>query len=199
MGSISSNVRIMMDKDLLVLYQSKKTVFTVNDIALIWNTSKEGFVTKKMYRYIKSGKMYSPRKGIYTKDLHYDKQELGGRIYTPSYISFETVLAQAGVIFQYYSQIFFASYLSRELEIENQKYVYRKLKDGLLTNPSGIIVKNNNFIATPERALLDVLYLNKEYYFDSVTNIDWKKVEAILPVYGGNKRMTLLVERLKHA
>jgi len=43
------------------------------------------------------------------------------------------------------------------------------------------------------------LYLNKEYYFDNITNIDWKKVEAILPVYGGNKRMTLLVERLKHA
>ncbi len=187
-----------MDKDLLVLMRSKKTVFTVNDLALLWNTTKAEFIKKKIYRYVKSGRLFSLRRGIYAKDKNYDRLELAGRIYTPSYISLETVLAQAGIIFQYYSQIFVISYLSRELEIDDQKYEFRKLKYTLLTNSAGIEIKNNCFVASPERAFLDTLYLRKDYYFDNLDNLNWDKVEAILPIYGGNKRMKLKVKKLKN-
>jgi len=44
-------------------------------------------------------------------------------------------------------------------------------------------------MATPERAFLDVLYLNKDYYFDNLSGLNWEKVFEILPVYEGNKRM----------
>jgi predicted transcriptional regulator of viral defense system len=56
-----------------------------------------------------------------------NKFEIATKIYKPSYISFETVLSQSGVIFQYYSQIFVASYLTREIEVDGQKYFYRKI------------------------------------------------------------------------
>jgi len=184
-----------MENDLLVLMRSQKTVFTINDLALLWNTTKSSFIWKKVYRYTKSGKLFSLRRGIYAKDRNYDKFELAVRIYPPAYISFETVLAKAGVIFQYYSQIFVASYLSRKLTIDNQKYEFRKVKNSILTNPTGIEIKDNYYIASPERAFLDVLYLNKEYYFDNLSSLNWDNVKEILPIYGGNKRMELKVKK----
>ncbi len=195
MGSISLYCGIIMENDLLVLMRSQKTVFTINDLALLWNTTKSSFIWKKVYRYTKSGKLFSLRRGIYAKDRNYDKFELAVRIYTPAYISFETVLAKAGVIFQYYSQIFVASYLSRKLTIDNQKYEFRKVKNSILTNPTGIEIKDNYYIASPERAFLDVLYLNKEYYFDNLSSLNWDNVKEILPIYGGNKRMELKVKK----
>jgi hypothetical protein len=38
-------------------------------------------------------------RGIYAKDKDYDKVELAGRIFTPGYVSFETVLVRSGINF----------------------------------------------------------------------------------------------------
>jgi len=43
-----------------------------------------------------------------------------------------------------------------------------------------------------------VIYLNKEYHFDNLINIDWNKVYRILPIYN-NKRMEKKVKRYKEA
>jgi len=188
-----------MKKDyLLDLMRSKNTVFTTKDIALIWNEPRADFVRKKLYRYGKSGKLYSMRKGMYAKDEKYDKYELAAKIFTPAYISFETVLAKSGVIFQFYNQIFIASYLTRELIIGGQTYSFKKIKNSILTNQAGIETNGNYFIASSERAFLDVVYLNKEYHFDSLLNIDWDKVMEILPIYN-NKRMEEKIKKYREA
>lgn len=189
-----------MEKDyLLDLMRSKNTIFTTKDVALIWGESDVNFVRKKLYRYIKADKLYSVRKGIYAKDKNFEKYELANKIFTPSYISFETVLAKAGVVFQFYSQIFVASYLTREILINGQIYNFKKIKNSMLTNRAGIEAKENYFIASPERAFLDVIYLNKEYYFDNLSNINWDKVAEILPIYNGNKRMEAKVKKYKES
>jgi hypothetical protein len=77
--------------------------------------------------------------------------------------------------------------------------LFKKIKNSILTNRAGIEVKNNYFVATPERALLDVLYLNKDYHFDHLGNIDWTKAEVILPVYGGNRCIERLVKKYRKA
>lgn len=185
-----------MKKDyLLDIMRSKDTVFTTSSIALLWGKTDVNFVRKKIYRYIKAGKLYSVRKGIYAKAENYSRDELATKIYTPSYISFETALGRAGVTFQYYSQIFVASYLSREIKIEGQTYSFKKIKDSILTNQAGVEIKDNYYIASPERAFLDVVYLHKDYYFDNLSGIDWQKVYEILPIYGGNKRMERKVKQ----
>ncbi len=186
----------MKKNNLLDLIRAKNTIFTTKDVALIWNETKIAFVRNKLYRYMKTGKIYPVRKGVYAKDKDYDKEELSTRIFTPSYVSFETVLAKAGVIFQFYGEIFIASYLTRELQIEGQKYSFRKIKDDILTNKIGIETDGTYFKASVERAFLDVLYLNKDYYFDNLANINWVKVKDILPIYD-NKRMDQLVSKLE--
>ena len=183
-----------MDKSpILEIYRSEKTVFSVKDMALIWGESNKDLVKKRIHRYSKSGKLFSVKKGFYAKDEEYDKEELVTKIYSPSYISFETVLARAGVTFQYYSRIFAASYLSREIKVDDQTYEYRKIKKSVLVNDTGIKNEKNYSIATPERAFLDLVYLNKNYYFDNLSSLNWEKIYQILPIYS-NKRMVKTVK-----
>ena len=184
-----------MEKDyILDLMRSKKTVFTFKELILLWGESDVNFVKKKIHRYVKAGKMNSVRKGIYSKDKNYDKYELATKIYTPSYVSMETVLGSAGVTFQLYGQIFVVSYTTKEIECDGQKYSYNKIKDTILTNQVGIESRENYNIASPERAFLDVIYLHKDYHFDNLSILNWEKVEEILPIFGGNKRMVKLVK-----
>jgi hypothetical protein len=126
------------------------------------------------------------RRGLNTKDENYDRFELATKIFTPSYISFETVLQASDVIFQYYQTLFVASYQTKEIVCDGPRYSFKSLKNFILTNNAGIEIKNNYSIAFTERAFLDVLYLNKEYHFDNLSPINWNKVMTPLPIYGGN-------------
>ncbi|MBU2635310.1 hypothetical protein KJ841_02455 [Patescibacteria group bacterium] len=175
------------------ILRSKSTVFSFKDISLLWGDSGNAARVRISY-YIKNKDLYRIRQGFYAKDRNYDRLELATKIYTPSYVSFETVLAKAGIIFQLYSQIFIASYLTREIIADNQKYSYRKIKDSVLTNNLGIEQKDNYSIATAERAFLDVVYSNKNYHFDNLSNIDWNKVYEVLPIYN-NKQMEKKVKK----
>jgi len=185
----------MRKANILDIYRSDKTVFTFKELSLILGVTNKDYLKKTIYRYVKAGKLYPLRRGIYAKDKKYNKLELATKIYTPSYVSFETVLAKVGIVFQYYSQIFIASYLTREITVDNQIYSYKKIKDAILTNSVGIENKENYSIASPERAFLDSLYLYKDYHFDNLSPLDWKKVYKILPIYGGNKRMEKRIEQ----
>ncbi len=83
-----------------------------------------------------------------------------------SYISFEAILLQTDVIFQYYSHIYSASYRTREKECDQYRYIYRRLKYHLLIQTDGVIVGDLYCMATPKRAFLDMVYLRKSYYED---------------------------------
>ena len=178
---------------ILSIYSAKNSVFTIKDIALLWNEANAELVKRRLYRYVKSEKLYAIRRGLYARDKNYSKFEVATKIYTPSYISFETVLARAGVVFQLYGQIFAASYLTREITADKQTYSYRKIKHSILTNHAGIEMKEHYFIASPERAFLDTVYLRKGYHFDNLSPLDWNKVFEMLPIYG-NKRMEKRVD-----
>jgi len=135
------------------------------------------------------------RRGLYAKSKQYDKLELATRIFTPSYVSFETVLAQEGLIFQYQTHITVVSYLTRMISIDNQVYSYKKIKNTVLMNSLGIENLNETSEAIKERAFLDTLYTNLDFYFDNVRSLDWNKVFSLLPIYD-NKRMVKVVENL---
>lgn len=180
-------------KPISAILRSSRTVFTFKDISLMWrNTDKKAVIAGINY-YVSTEQLYRIRRGIYAKDKNYDKIELACRIYTPAYVSFETVLTRAGINFQYYGQIFVASYLAREIVIDGQVYQYRKIKNTLLTDSAGVLNKNGIAIATPERAFLDTLYLNTDYHFDNLAPFNWDKIFEILPLYN-NKRMKRKVQ-----
>ena len=179
---------------LAVLLRSPKTVFSTKDVALLWGEEKETTISIRLNKYVRAGKLVRIRKGLYAKDGNYNRFELATRINTPSYISFETVLTREGLNFQYYGNIFVASYVSREIQVGDQKITFIRIKDYVLSNTAGIEHKDGVGIATKERALLDRVYVSKDYYFDNLHGVDWDKVFEILPIYH-NKRMEKTVKK----
>jgi len=171
-----------------ILLRSPRTVFSTKDAALLWGEEKEKVITNRLIKYVKAGKLVRVRRGIYAKDKNYNRFELATRIYTPSYISFETVLTHAGINFQYYGNIFVATYVTREIEVDGQNISFIRMKDYVLSETVGIEHKDGIAMATKERAFLDRIYVSKDYHFDNLTVLDWDKVFEILPAYN-NKRM----------
>ncbi|RJR13797.1 hypothetical protein C4585_01430 [Candidatus Parcubacteria bacterium] len=181
------------------ILRSKQTVLSAKDIMLLWGEPTSDAARVRINYYAKNGDLYRIRRGYYSKDKNYNKFELATKIFTPSYVSFETVLGQAGITFQHYSQIFVASSVTREITADGQVYAYRRIKDAILTNHLGIENKDNYSTASTERAFLDVVYLNKDYHFDNLSALNWDKVFEILPIYGGNKRMEKAVKKYYEA
>jgi predicted transcriptional regulator of viral defense system len=173
---------------LAVLLRSLKTVFSTKDVALLWGEEKESTISARLNKYAKAGKLIRVRRGFYAKDKSYSRFELATRIYTPSYISFETVLTREGVNFQYYGNIFVASYVNREIKVDDQTITYVRMKDYVLSETAGILHEDGIAKATKERAFLDRIYISKSYHFDNLRGMDWEKVFEILPIYH-NKRM----------
>lgn len=171
-----------------VLLRSPKTVFSTKDVVLLWNEDDGSVVTDRLKRYVKAGKLVRVRRGLYAKDKNYNRFELATRIYTPSYISFETVLTREGVNFQYYGNIFVASYMNREITVGDQKITFVRMKDYVLSNSTGIEHSSGIATASRERAFLDRVYVSKDYHFDNLRSLDWNKVMEILPIYN-NKRL----------
>lgn len=180
--------------DILSILRSKSSVFTLKEIMISSGQIEPGLLKRRLHYYVKKGELYAVRRGLYAKDKNYDRLELATKIYTPAYVSFETILAEAGVIFQHYKQIFVATYQTKAIECDNQAYSFKKIKDVILTNNAGVENRGNYFAATKERAFLDVLYLNKEYHFDNLASLDFRKVQALLPIYN-NKRMVNQVKK----
>jgi hypothetical protein len=170
------------------LLRSSKTIFSNKDVVLLWGEQTESAVRVRLNYYVKTGKLIRVHRGLYAKDNNYDRFELATRIYTPSYISFETVLTRQGINFQYYGNIFAASYVNREITAGDQKITFVRMKDYVLSNTVGIEHKDGYAIATRERAFLDRIYVSKDYHFDNLDNLDWDKVFEILPSYH-NKRL----------
>lgn len=176
-----------------IILRSQKTVFSTKDIALLWGERVSVSVRVRLSDYVKNKKLIRVRQGIYVKDNNYDRQELATRIYTPAYISFETILTRTGINFQYYGNIFVASYVTREIEIDGQKINFVRMKDYVLSNTIGIEEQDNVARATKERAFLDRVYISKDYHFDHLNVLDWDKVFEILPIYR-NEKMNKKVE-----
>jgi hypothetical protein len=180
---------------LFTIYQSNKSVFRLNEIAMLSGETNFTSLNQKLNYYVRTGKLENPRKGVYAKP-GFNPEELACSVFTPSYISLEYVLQRSGIIFQYTSVITSVSYLSREIEINGKIYRFRKIKNNVLVITSGI-VQNPDFVnmATPERAFLDLLYLEPGFYFDNLNPLDNEKIDKLLPGYQ-SKALTERVNKL---
>lgn len=187
------NKKVTKGQFMEILLRSPKTIFTIKDIVLLWREKAKVAIRVRLNNYVKNKKLIRVRHGIYAKDKNYDHFELATHIYTPSYISFETILTRVGINFQYYKNIFVASYITREIKVNGQKISFIRMKDYVLSDTIGIEHINDVAVASKERAFLDRIYISKDYHFDHLDILDWDKVFEILPIYR-NKRMNKKVE-----
>ncbi len=183
-----------MDSLIAKLYKSTKTILTNKDLSLIWRENDVKNLNAKTAYYARRGVLIRLTRGIFAKDKNYSLKELATSIYAPSYISFETVLREAGIIFQHYDAVFIAAKWSKTLALNGHSFVFRKLKDSILYNPSGIKGENNYSIASPSRAFLDTIYLSPNYHFDNLKSINWEQCFELVKIYA-NKQLTKRLNR----
>ncbi|MFA4845394.1 MAG: hypothetical protein WC654_02450 [Patescibacteria group bacterium] len=182
-----------MDSLVAKIYQSQKSVLTSKDLALLWGETNKVNLKAKIAYYVKQGTLIRLTRGVFSKEKKYDSKELATSLYAPSYVSFETVLREAGMIFQHYDTIFVAGPWTKTVIINGQSMSFRKLKDVVLFNASGVTQKSGYSIATPERAFLDMIYLFPKSSFDNLASLDWEKCFALAPLYDNRA----LVKRLQ--
>jgi hypothetical protein len=165
------------------IFKCSRSVFKLRDIGMLTGATDADNLKAAANYYVSRGVIRNIRKGIYVKDS-YSVEELACRLYSPSYISLETVLRRAGIIFQYSSEVTAVSYLSRTVTVDGNDIAYQKIKDSVLVESRGVEREGNVNVAIPERAFLDRLYLSKDYYFDNVDSLDRDTVDELLDIYG---------------
>ncbi len=180
------------------IYKDPRTVFGVSDVAMLFPGEESKYMSERLRYYTQTGRLVSPRKGIYAKP-GYNPLELANILYTPSYVSLEYVLQQAGIIFQFDSRITSVGYLSREMEIDGRTYSYRRIKEDIIMAQGGIVRRPDNVnIATPERAFLDTLYLNRDFYFDNLNPLDMQIIGRLLRGYRSSALEKRVAKLLKN-
>lgn len=176
------------------ILQTGKTVFSVNDLKNILDTSNEASIRNYLSNAWKKKVLYKLFYWIWGFK-NYNLYELACKINKISYISLETVLKKEWVIFQHYwDKIFLVSDKSIEKQANWIIFKTFKIKTNILINPIGIEHINNYSIATKERAICDRLYLSKNYYFDNLENVDFEKLREISQIY--NRRVITEVNNL---
>lgn len=194
-----AHINMPTDNLIAKLYESPKTILTIKDIALIWEETNKVNLLSKIKYYAKQGALIRLTRGVFAKNKNYDIKELATSIYTPSYISFETVLREAGIIFQHQDSIFVAALYPATKKISGKTIIFRKLKDSVLYNAAGIKNERNYSVATPERAFLDTIYLSPGFYFDNLMSINWDVCFELAKIYDNKQLLKRLAVYKKNA
>ena len=134
-----------------------KSYFTVADFEKVLDLKKDSlYVT--LNRLVKNGVLIRVRKNIYslfTQSI--DHEKIANELYFPSYLSFEQALSQYSILSQIpYTQTFATTRPTKKMVIGQVALEYSHLPKELFF---GYILKNGKYVAEPEKALLDQLYM----------------------------------------
>ncbi len=118
----------------------------------------------KIGREVKNGKLFPLVKGIYETNINVHGSKLAQFIYGPSYLSFDYVLYEQGLIPEtVYNTFTCASYNKKKIKTYKNRFgtfIYRDVPNAVFS--LGVIaVQDGEYlyqIATPEKALCDKLY-----------------------------------------
>jgi len=139
------------------LQSINKSYFTINDLGKILDLPKKSLYVS-CSRLVKSGDIYRLKKNIYTLDNSPQNiQKIANLVYWPSYLSFESTLALYGIVNQIpYTSIFATKLKSKKITLGDQNIVYHQIAPNLFF---GYVLQKDLYVALPEKALLDQLYL----------------------------------------
>ena len=161
-----------------------KTFFTLTDLKKFYSSSQASLQVL-LSQWTAKNLIYNLGKNFYSFNLaQVDYLVLANAIDTHSYISFEYALYYYNLINQVPSVITCATQKrSRQIKMSNWVFEYTHLKDDLFF---GYELKNKIYIAAPEKALADLIYLiargkrSVDFLTLEKEKIDQKKLRQIL-------------------
>lgn len=111
-----------------------------------------------LHRLVKQGALVRLRRGVYRGMLGAaDAAKIANALYEPSYLSFESALARYGILSQIPYMLTFATpKRSKRMTLGDTAVEFRQLNETLFF---GYMLEQGLYVAEPEKALLDELYL----------------------------------------
>lgn len=183
MSTVKDNIKA---KRFLILAKTGEYIFHTNDLAVLWQIKDKNLLHTTLKRYTQQNLLIRIYRGLYSiKPINeLDPLLLGLKaIHGFAYVSTETVLSKFGIINQQGNLITLISSKSKKFQIGENYYCSRQLNDKYLFNPLGVEIKNGIKVASPERAMADLLYFNPQTHFDAPNLIDKNKFKNIKKIY----------------
>lgn len=156
---------MVTSKRLQKLVESGRTVFTPLELRMLWRDKPHNTKIAAV-RMANQGFLLRLSRGYYALNKKYNIYELANRIVSPSYVSFQAALTDAGVGFQARGEVGSVALLNYRKKIDGRIYTYVAMKEVLFFNRDGIVDRQGVAMATPERAVLD------SFYFGFLPDID---------------------------
>ncbi len=179
-----------------LLLSVPQTVFTVADLAILWQISDRSRLWESIKYYVRTNRLYRIHRGVYALSEDYSPFEAAVKLFPPAYISFTTALAYHGAFFQYSSEVHAMAQASKRLEVmHGGVFVYHQLKNNILLNQQGIEKMDGYWIAGFERAICDTSYLVPSFAFEYLDNVNPKQLEQLSKLYG-NKALQNRIKRI---
>ena len=174
------------------LQDLKKDYYSVKDLERVLNMPVDS-LRGQLTRWVKKGVMIRIAKGIYAPyGTEINITKIANQIYYPSYLSFESVLSKYGILSQVpYTLTFATPKRTKKIILNGTEVEFTKLSDKYFF---GYFFEDGVNIASPEKALVDCLYLVSkgkrvlnidELYLE---DIDKEKLIEIAKVFPGNTR-----------
>lgn len=116
---------------------------------------------KLLERYTRKGILARLKGGLYALKSNYpESYSIANKLYSPSYVSFETALSYYGMIPEtVYSITSATTKKTREYIVQGQAYKYHKIKKGAFAGYGLVDINGKNILfADKEKVLADYLY-----------------------------------------
>lgn len=195
-------------------------VFTDQDLKLVCRSMSKAAIHSGISRSLKSQEFQKLKRGLYIfgKDLRKEalsKYSIANRMYSPSYISFESALSFHGLIPE-------AVYTTTSACFQNKKKTFSTPLGAFdfLYIPcrpffNGVTQLNSALIANPVKALFDLVYINKKSNFNigylendlrmnteelnsAISNYSFSQAHALAHSYGRKNVVELFELLMRH-
>jgi predicted transcriptional regulator of viral defense system len=150
----------MAPRNLSILLNTDSPFLNISSIQALFNITRESAKTTAS-RLVERGILIRLRRDLYVLvNRKYSLFSLANAIYQPSVISLETALNYWGLIVQVPQIIFSVGLETHQCVVDNATFVYRRIDPFLFR--FGQVRAEDFYIAGPEKALLDTLYMKSK-------------------------------------
>lgn len=137
------------------------SIFGMSDLKILLSKYSPEYLRLKLSRWKQKGYLKSPKRGLYILgEAKPDEFEIASKLITPSYISLETALSHHSIIPDISMEVCsITTKNTRTFKTPENTFHFYHIKQELFCD--FLHLRDEIFIATPEKAILDFFYFRK--------------------------------------